>query len=826
MLKKEYKNITILFIILTLMILIPTGFNMFGSDTDWINQHTVFPEYLRQLFYDTKTLIPNFSLNYGAGQNIFNIAYYGLLNPIILLSYLFPFIKMTHYIMGISIIILYISTFLFYKWLRNNKYSQKVALITSIIFITSGPLVFQMHRHIMFVNYMPFLLLGLIAVDSYINKNKKILLIISSFLMIMTSFYYSVGGILVLIIYFIFKKIKVRKKLDIKQFLKDLLIFILYIFVSILMSSVLILPVFYTILQTRNTGTYNIFKLLIINVNPTKILYGAYSTGLTCIAFISVLWFAYVKKKNFKFLGISLLILFFVPIFTCLLNGGLYFRAKVFIPFIPLICLIIGTFIKNLTENKINIEKLIIFLLFANIIVLASRTDSIIYYLDFFTFLLILIIYNKFRKELIVYIPVVLLSIFSGFYMNFTEDYISYKKYDEIFNIDESLLDNYDTNYRVNNLVNSNYTVNKIYNSKYYTTNIYSSTYNNNYYNFVRNEFKQANPYYNSFMLGSTNNILFDTYMGNKYIISKSNPGNKYNLINEKNGIGLYENNNAFSIGFVNNNLMSEEEYNKLTYPYNIEALLNYVIVNKDVEQEYKSKIEKVDLKYSYTKEGLKLRKSNTRFTVNVEEKGKINIYLRTPLKNKILLIDFNGTKPNSCTQKEVSITINGIKNSITCDKWIYPNQNETFHYVISEENLESLTVEFSKGNFMIENLNVYVLDYNEIIKNYDKLNITKIKNNTIEGNINVTNDGYFNLTIPYDKGFTIYVDGTKTNYELVNKSFIGFPISKGSHDIKIVYTSPLLKTGKILSIIGIIILFGIIGKEVENKKLLKLKKV
>lgn len=98
---------------------------------------------------------------------------------------------------------------------------------------------------------------------------------------------------------------------------------------------------------------------------------------------------------------------------------------------------------------------------------------------------------------------------------------------------------------------------------------------------------------------------------------------------------------------------MSEEEYNKLTYPYNIEALLNYVIVNKDVEQEYKSKIEKVDLKYSYTKEGLKLRKSNTRFTVNVEEKGKINIYLRTPLKNKILLIDFNGTNQTVVHKKK-----------------------------------------------------------------------------------------------------------------------------------------------------------------------------
>ena len=211
MLKREYKNILILFLILLLIIVIPTGFNLFGSDTDWLNQHTIFPEYFRQLFYDTGNLIPNFSLNYGAGQNMFNFAYYGLLNPIILISYLLPFIEMRYYIIGINIIILFVSIVLFYKWLRSNEFTSKLSLITSIIFITAGPIIFQMHRHIMFVNYIPFLLLGLIGTDSYINKNKKILLIISVFLMIMTSFYYSVGGIIVLICYFIFKKIKVRK---------------------------------------------------------------------------------------------------------------------------------------------------------------------------------------------------------------------------------------------------------------------------------------------------------------------------------------------------------------------------------------------------------------------------------------------------------------------------------------------------------------------------------------------------------------------------------------------------------------------------------------
>ena len=823
MLKKEYKNILILFIILLLIILIPTGFNLFGSDTDWLNQHTIFPEYFRQLFYDTGEIIPQFSLNYGAGQNMFNFAYYGILNPIILISYLLPFVPMQYYIIGINIIILFVSVLLFYKWLRNNDFSESLSLITSIIFITAGPIIFQMHRHIMFVNYIPFLILALIGTDLYINKNRKILLIISVFLMIMTSFYFSVGSIAMLICYFIFKKIKVRKKIEMKTFIKEILLFLLNILLAISMSAIILLPIFYTILQIRNGNIYNLIDLFIINIKPTKILYGAYSLGLTCIAFISILWFIYVKKKNYRFLGITLLLLFFIPMFTCLLNGGLYFRAKVFIPFIPLICMMIGIFLKNLTENKINIKNFIIFLFIVNIFVVASKTDSLLYYIDFFTLIIIFILFKKFNNPKIVYIPVVLLSLFSGFYMNFTEDYVSYEKYDEIYNVNyDSLLKDIDTNYRVNNLVNSNYTVNKIYNKSYYTTNIYSSTYNNYYYKFVRDEFKTSNPYYNSFLIGSVNNILFDTYMGNKYLISNTFPGNGYELLNEVNDIKIYENENAFSIGFVNTNLMSEKYYDTLQYPYNVEAIINNTIVNDDIENEYYSNIKKVKLEYTSEIENLKVKKSNNKYIITANEDGKIYISLREPLKNQILFIDFDGLKPNSCEEKEISITINGIKNSLTCDEWIYPNNNNIFHYVISEDNLQNLTLEFTKGNYTIENINVYTLDYDKIIKNYDKFIINSIKNNKIEGNINVTSDGYFNLTIPFDKGFTVYLDNKKIDYELVNRAFIGFPITKGEHNIKIVYNSPLLKEGKIVTIISMVIFLGIVGKEVEKRKLLK----
>ena len=61
-------------------------------------------------------------------------------------------------------------------------------------------------------------------------------------------------------------------------------------------------------------------------------------------------------------------------------------------------------------------------------------------------------------------------------------------------------------------------------------------------------------------------------------------------------------------------------------------------------------------------------------------------------------------------------------------------------------------------------------------------------------------------MSIPYDLGFNILVDGEKVEYEVVDVNFIGFKIDKGHHDIRIEYSSPFKKIGIVLSIIGIIL--------------------
>ena len=58
--KQDYKNVLILLIFGLVFILgIFLGGNIFGSNMDWINQHTVIPEYFRNYFYETGKLIPD-----------------------------------------------------------------------------------------------------------------------------------------------------------------------------------------------------------------------------------------------------------------------------------------------------------------------------------------------------------------------------------------------------------------------------------------------------------------------------------------------------------------------------------------------------------------------------------------------------------------------------------------------------------------------------------------------------------------------------------------------------------------------------------------------
>lgn len=820
--KKDYINIMILSLfVLVMFIFLTHNKYIYGSTTDWKDQHWLFPEYFRNLFYNTGKIIPEFAFNIGGGQNIFNFAYYGFLNPIILISYFFPFINMMDYIIASSLIILIISVILFYKWLKNNNLNTDICFITTFIFISASPLILHSHRHIMFMNYMPFLILGLIGIDKYFKDKKFYLITLATTLMIFTSYYFSVCGIVVLGIYYIYKYLQNNEKIIFKDFCFSILKFCYFILIAILISCVLLLPVLATILSGRleNVQNINILEFFIPNLDIGYLLYNSYGIGLTSISLISLIISFFTKDKSKKFIIIILGCIICFPILIYLLNGTLYVNSKVLIPFLPIICLLISDALKNIFDNHIDLKKVFTPLLI--IIIISYFTNNNIFLVllvDSLIMVLSIILYKYKNIKCIVYIPLVIITLINCLIVNIDDElYLKddYKK-DHQIEVNKSikkLLESDREVFRVNNNLTPLSTSNKIYDINYYQSSLYSSTYNGNYNNFYTSVFNNEIPYRNAIINGETNNLLYQIFMGEKYIITKNKPNLGYELIDDTKNYQIYHNTNVLPIGYSTNKVLDKEIYAELKYPYNVEALLNYIVVdNSNSKEKFISNIEiydTTDLEKFFS--NLSINNESDSYHFIMDETTKINIPLENKLNNKVLIITFDMDLSQSCSKGDTYITINGIKNKLTCKSWRYHNNNYSFEYVLATENIDNLNIKFSKGEFIINNVNAYTLDLKYVEKINDNIDIfnidrNKTKGNQIVGTIDVKNDGYFILKVPYDKGFRIYIDNEQAELLNLNEGFIGSKITEGSHNIKIIYHAPLLLIGKIISIIGILL--------------------
>ena len=784
-LKKIYKDIliNIIFIItyfIIYFIVTKNGKYIFAAKMDFDIQHYVIPEYLREVFFSTNKILPNFAFNLGSGTNIYNLAYYGLLNPIVLISYLLPKIKMLNYIIISMRIVVLSSTSLMYFYLRKNKYSYKISFICAFLFLCSSPLIFHTHRHIMFIDYLPFLLLGFFGIDRYIEKRKSFLLIISVILIILTSYFFSISSLVVLTLLGIYKYLKNNKKSKIKDIFNFTKGLILRFIPAILTTSILIIPTALALLNGRgsNTGT-NFIKDLLTPKN--YLLYDTYSIGLTSISLISIIYLIFKGKKENKFLSIIILLCSIISIPALILNGFLYVNGKVFIAFIPLVIIIIAEFLNTV------IPKI-------------KHNNIIIMYLIISSFLIC--IYVNQKDELVES---------NAEFLKVEEEYNN--KINKIIKQDNDI-------YRIKTDTLGKEYINKVTNIHEYKTSSYLSSNNQLYNNTYKKIFENPLPVRNSLMITSSDNILFEIFSGEKYKFTKNEYSNIYNKIDKFNDINIYRNDLVLPIGYATNKNININDYNKLKYPDNVVNLLGTKIskektntkikLSNTIPNNYKL-VESNKITYKKTSDG---------YEVKSKDNGTLTLTTDEQLDNKLLFISFELSDRYNCMYQDLSITINNNKNTLTCKNWKYYNDNKIFNYILTENN--NLQIKFTKGKYKIHNIKLYTLDYNQIIdinKDITPMIIEKKNSSSdiITGKIKLLKDSYFNLSIPYDKNFVIKINNKTIEYEKTNIGYIGFNLKKGNHKIEITYKPQGKTPGIYLSIIGLILI--IITVIYENRR-------
>ena len=80
---------------------------------------------------------------------------------------------------------------------------------------------------------------------------------------------------------------------------------------------------------------------------------------------------------------------------------------------------------------------------------------------------------------------------------------------------------------------------------------------------------------------------------------------------------------------------------------------------------------------------------------------------------------------------------------------------------------------------------------------------IKEINEEGIKAAGNVDTDSWILISLPYENGYEILVDGVKTDYESYRDALILVKMSAGSHEISIRYITPGFRLGILMSVIS-----------------------
>ena len=826
---KKYLPEILTFIVPILIMLISCIVNKtypFGKEIlpkyDGYYQYAGFTSYYKNVLLGNESLF--YSFKGLLGYNFYATSIYYMFNPTNLLCIFSTSKNILEYYTFIILLRIGLSGFTMCKYLKYKFKNQ--SNLRYIIFSISYAL--MAYNVCYFFNYMyfdtvvlfPIVVLGL---DKLIYERKNRLYIISLTLSIISNFYIGYMVCIFSLLYFIYNI--VIYKLD-KNIIKD---FIISSLLSGFMCMIIIIPeasellkgkaLLYTSSKTEyfkfNINFLNIFyKFLPGSTSNYDLEYGMVNIYVSLFVIILVIKYFFNKKisKKERITTLIFILFFLFSISFNLLDfawqlfqrpiwypNRYIFTFSFFLITIAMKEITNITYKTNIKENLIIIISFILLTLYS-IISLKIHNDNLKIISYILGIILILqytfFLNNKNAKYLLVmlfFIEVTTNAIFTLKIMGKTTTMTQYKTNEEIN--EKAVKHIKEIENKDNNFYRMELSTSTVHNSpsllNYNGINHFNSVKNAKTLNFLNKfnyqvtddtsvEFNNYNPYLTSLL-------------GIKYINGSKDEMYYENVYNEN--PYMYLNKDALSLGYM----IYNKEFKESNSSYqNTENLINSML-NTDIKR-YKV-IDSFNGKDTEIKEidNKKYVISKTSIKIEMEDKASNSMFL-IPSRNISFVANYS-----------IFINDEEIKDAVIKQSPIFINKGDTYKIIIKSN--------LSKTE--LNSLKWYQIDYDKYIETINELkknefNITKYnKDNHIEGNIDVNNDkNVLLLTIPYDKGWNIYVDDNKVNYDICFDSFICLDLDKGKHNIKMNYVPSGFIVGLIISSLAFIVTIIYIRKK------------
>lgn len=805
---------------------------------DMASQYNALYNYMHDVFTGGESIFYSFSK--GLGGNMASTIGYYLASPF---NILYMFIsKVDTPLMTYIILLLKIGLCsLFMNLFLNYKYKPKLTnLIFSISYALMGfTTVYYFNNMWLDVIYMtPLVMIG---ISKLIEKENCTYYIITLALAIMFNFYIAYMLCIFCVIYFIYELFCKYKFREFKKYRKTILNFILSSLLAGLISCVVLLPAITNLshimrfdidksllnlkISQFDTRFFNeIFSKTFIGTHNETAVLGrnrpVLYVSLFCFSLMFLFFFNKKIKRREKILSL-IFILFFIASFL-VPHLQLFWQALSFPNgYIDRFSFLYTFFVIYLASkcfynmDKIKLRYFIIFIILYFMashhtgkiyLVFLGKSDILLSCFFVLLYLSLYFLYTRIKNKRIIGL-FILFFVILELAINYIDTLITIKSL--------KVVSSYSTHYKqtCHNMTNIEDDFYRIDGNYYYSyldshtcgynglTTALSTNDGDLYKFFYKNG---GSLTYTTVMYDLNKLPIFDSLFGVKYIHSKEKLENtlydyhdkfkitKYNSfkkIYENKYVYLYKNPYALSLGYlIDDNY--QNNYKKKS-ANSFESLNNLIKSLSGIEEDILIPLEK-----EY------LGNNTYKFKVNTEEN---NIYLT---------VDY-----------DISINWTVYDAVYINDEYVESLDSENVGTVKLENKYKNSEITLKLENSLLDakdKANLYYLNMDAFKKAIDKLNDQQLENvnvskNKVSGTIKVEDDGTMFLSIPYDKGWNIYVDGKKVSYKKIAGDFIGIDLKKGTHKIEMKYYSENFFLGLIITLLSTSILGVYIVK--HNKK-------
>ena len=128
-----------------------------------------------------------------------------------------------------------------------------------------------------------------------------------------------------------------------------------------------------------------------------------------------------------------------------------------------------------------------------------------------------------------------------------------------------------------------------------------------------------------------------------------------------------------------------------------------------------------------------------------------------------------------------------------------------------TDYDVNKLVITFNDaGTYTIKDIKLYARNYVDILNNISALKRTaenvSISNNHISCDVSLEQPETVFTSIPYSSGWKAYDNGRRIDVEKTDIAFMSFDLDSGEHHIELVYRTPGLYTGIVVTVISIVV--------------------